>query len=446
MEERELRKPEDIDTIEVLEDEVSKILLLEDKGVIRMTIAAVIANRMDMDPVWFMLVAASSGGKTEIINALSEIEFIHEISDLTVNTFASGQKRVGQETSLLMKIQNGIMSFKDFTSIISKNREAKGEIMKQLREIYDGKYTKHTGTGDPVTWEGKIGCIAGVTEIIYQQLMDLSAMGDRFIMYSIKQPDRIKVSERTLENAHKMVEYRDHLKKCFSAFIKKCLLVVDKMDEYMLLTQEEKLELLHVADFTTRVRSAVMTDFKSGLVDFVPTPEMPMRVTAQLYALGSALVLISSVGKSNTPKNEENKRKLSSFDRLLLHKTAFDSIPRSRRDALIPLAKFKGGLSTAGLAVVLELPTPTVYKYLSQVNALGVCTRIKKGGKQGDFWKLKEVYRDVIVKLENIQVVDGMLVSEDAEKVEGDSAIDAYEKYSAEERDREIDESLDVSF
>ncbi len=438
---QELEQPENINTIEELEHEVSKVLLLEDKGIVRMTVAAVIANRMDMDAVWFMIVAPSSGGKTEIINALGSLDFIHEISDVTVNTFASGQKRVGKETSLLLKIQNGVMTFKDFTSIISKNKEAKGEIMKQLREIYDGKYVKHTGTGDTVLWEGKIGAIAGVTEVIYQFLGDMSAMGDRFIMYSVRQPDRIEVSARTLQNAHKMAEYRAHLKACFGAFIKKCLLQVDKMEKSLLLTEEEQAEMLAVADFTTRVRSAVITDFKSGLVDFVPSPEMPMRVTAQLYALGSALVVISQVGKKFMEKDKKKSESLQEFDRLLLHKTAFDSIPKSRRDVLVHLAKYRGGLTTAGLAVTLELPSPTVSKYLSQVNALGICTRMKKGGKQGDMWKLKEQFRDVIAKLEGIKVEDGVLISEQADK---DMNEDGYEQVSAEEREGEIDDTLDI--
>ena len=54
-----------------------------------------------------------------------------------------------------------------------------------------------------------------------------------------------------------------------------------------------------------------------------------------------------------------------------------------------PLAKYKGGISTAGLATVLGLQTAAIRKYLEQLNALGVCSRIKEGGTQGVFLQQK---------------------------------------------------------
>lgn len=157
-----------ITTFKQLEEEYKKIFLIKDEGIIRLLIATVIGNYLPIDPIWLMIVAASSGGKSELMLSLNKVgETIVPISDLTTNTFASGQTRTGKETSLLHKMKPGsVLVFKDFTSILSKNRESKGEIMAQLREIFDGKYTKRTGTGDDIVWEGKIGAIAGSTENI----------------------------------------------------------------------------------------------------------------------------------------------------------------------------------------------------------------------------------------------------------------------------------------
>ena len=153
----------DIKHFSDLQKEFEKTFLFKDTGVLRLMCATVIANQMDLDPVWLFLVASSSGGKSELISSLNDIEveghnLIFPISDLTSNTFASGQKRTGKETSLLFKMPSGsIMTFKDFTSILSKNREARAEIVGQLREIYDKEYTKRTGTGDDIVWRGKLG-------------------------------------------------------------------------------------------------------------------------------------------------------------------------------------------------------------------------------------------------------------------------------------------------
>jgi len=428
--EEKLLKPEEIVTIELLEKEVEKVFLLADKGLVRMVVATVIANRMDLDPVWLLLVAPPSAGKTEMISAISGLDFVHPISDLTVNTFASGQKKTGKETSLLLKMNNGLMAFKDFTSVLSKNKDAKKEIMSQLREIYDGEYVKRTGTGDDITWKGKVGAIAGCTEIIYRHLEEMSAMGDRFIMYNIDLPDRMEVGRRALSNAGDIQAKRDHLKACFTHFIN---LVINTMDmgEEVNLSPEMREELLVVADFATRVRSAVLTDFKSGLVDFVPSPEMPMRVTAQLYTLASGFIAINKANPHLRPDALAHKGQLTEPEKKLLFKTAFDSIPKTRRSALSPLAKYRDGISSAGLATYLDLPTPSVGKYLAQVNALGICTRLKKGGAQGDMWKMKEEYRKIMIKLEDIEIVEGSLLS--------DSVSDEDEDYSS-ELDRFMDD------
>ena len=422
-------EPETITTIELLEQEVNKVLLLADPGVVRAMVAAVIANRMDLDPVWLLLVAGSSAGKTELLMGLSELDFIHLISDLTVNTFASGQKRPGKETSLLMKMNNGIMMFKDFTSILSKNKEAREEIMKQLREIFDGQYVKRTGTGDDIDWNGKMGALAGCTESIYRYLEEMSMMGDRFIMYSIEAPNRLDAARRAMNNAEGMREKRAHLKQCFSFFIN---YVIERLgDVSPEISTEDQEEFLIVSDFAALARSAVLTDMRTGLVDFVPTAEMPMRIAAQLYTVASAL---NAINRVSDPQYEGS---IGPTERKILYKMAFDSIPRSRRDALFPLAEFRNGISTAGFAQRIGLPHLSVVKYLAQLNALGICTKVKKSGAQGDIWVMKEEYRKVMIQLDNIKVNDGTLLANnfDGDEDMNDNIMSGFDRIGNESLD-----------
>lgn len=415
--------------------------MIADKGLVRMVVATVIANRMALDPVWLLLVAPPSGGKTEMIMAISGLEFVFLVSDLTVNTFASGQKKTGKETSLLMKMNNGIIAFKDFTSILSKQKDARTAIMGQLREIYDGEYVKRTGTGDDITWRGKVGSIAGCTEAIYRYLEELSAMGDRFIMYNIEQPDRVEMSRRVLENAENMPEKREHLKACFTFFINQVIMRLETEEEDIELEEGMREELLEVSDFASRARSAVMTDFKSGLVDFVPSPEMPARMTAQLYTLASAFVAINKADPLLEKGALARKGRLTEEEKRLLFKTAFDSIPRTRRNAIYPLAQYTR-VSTAGLATLLGLPTDSVKKYLQQVNALGICTRTKKGGRQGDFWEMKKKYKDIMFKIERLEIKDNELIGEEDSSEEDDifESLDSFKK------DSQFEGTLDTTF
>ena len=420
--------PVEIKTIEQLEKEVEEFLLLGDKNVVKTIIATIIANKMQLSPVWLLLVAPSSGGKSELIGALSGLPFIHAISDLTVNTFVSGLKRPGKETSLLFKITGGIMTFKDFTSILSKNKDARKEIMGQLREVYDGDYTKRTGTGDDIHWHGRVGAIGASTEAIYKAIGEMTQMGDRFIMYTIEQAERIDSTIRAMENAPFLVEKRNHLQNCFTSYIQYLLNHLEISGKDIEISSEIKMEILQVADFAARARSAVDIDIRTGLVDFVPSIEMPMRMITQLYNLAKAFtVMRASVPESNNLVANT----LTDDDKKILLKIAFDSIPKTRRMVLYYLAKYIKGISTAGVAVAVNLPTESIKKYLFEVNALGICERKKRKGAQGDQWIIIDSYRQVIRKVQDIVIDDGELI---AQNIDLDAELDQVMREQANEK------------
>ena len=163
----------EVRSVEELQKYWDEAFLIADRGVLWVFLATIIGNQLDMDPIWLHLIAPPSSGKTEFIDSVRFVkkngkDLVFPISDLTVNTFASGQK--GKDTSLLNEVRRGSMVvFKDFTSMISKEPVAQKAIMGQLREIYDKTYVKRTGNGKKVIWEGKIGINTGCTQVIYNQ-------------------------------------------------------------------------------------------------------------------------------------------------------------------------------------------------------------------------------------------------------------------------------------
>lgn len=387
-----------------------------------------IANQLDyLDAVWILLVAPPSSGKTECLQAFQDIKdpksrkpMFYPISDLTTNTFASGQVRTGEETSLLFKMpRGGMMSFKDFTSILSKNDDAKREIMGQLREIYDGSYVKRTGNNKDVTWKGKVGAVAGCTEIIYEHLESLSAMGDRFAMYSIVQPDRraaLKFSIKLKRDKVSKEESRDIVRAATKEYIE---YVLDGMErEELNITPETEDEIINIADFCTKVRSGVVSNEKYKSVEFVPSREMPMRLTEQLLALATAFMIMRIKEPLNQMPGDKTKEAgkydITANDLEILSKVAFDSIPIKRRMALKLLAKYKEGASTAGIASAIGYETAVVKGWLYQLNGLGICDRTKGRGAQGDMWKLRDEYVSIMVRFEHIQIQDGKLIDEKA--------------------------------
>ena len=152
-------------TIEDIEEAYNNFLHLNDTIAIRVVLAAFIANRFEShDPVWLLLVAPSSTGKTEFINGLMKVPGTHMISTVTPNTFLSGLTNRKRDPSLLTRLgPRSVLLQKDFTSILSMRPDSRAEILGQLREIYDGYYAREFGTGVSKKWEGKLGFISGCT-------------------------------------------------------------------------------------------------------------------------------------------------------------------------------------------------------------------------------------------------------------------------------------------
>lgn len=408
-------------------------LLLADRSYIKVVAATVIANQLSGNPVWLMLVAASSGGKTVVLLTLDDLEFLPGkpisffISDLTENTLASGFKSGSGDASLLSQIPSGgLLIFKDFTSLLTKRHESRDAIMGQLREVFDGQYTKRTGNKQDVEWTGKVGALAGVTTAVHEYISSMSVMGDRFVMYSIIQPDRMKLlrfvmkmrvegdsQERNLATAKsKMQEY---LKMC----------VARAADAKLNISKEDREHLMFVADFATKVRSGVIVDDHTKQVLFVPDPEMPTRLIDQLLSLGTAVSLMHTVDGDESELTEE--------DMSILYKVAFDSIPIKRRWALRELATYIQGATTAGLATKIGYETGVVKTWLAQLNALGICRRVGGGG--ADTWILNEDYVKIMETFEAVKRKEGTLIDEDADP----------DDLLAEEALRDFD-SLDIPF
>lgn len=400
-------------------------LLMKDRDVVRLTIATIIGNQMpNRRPIWLMLVAPPSSGKTTVLNSLLGLEVtksdgtvinpIMSISDITPNSFASGSIRSDKETSLLFKMPwGGVMVFKDFTSILSKAKEAKEAVMGQMREIYDGAYSKKTGTGEDITWKGKIGALGGVTQTIYSHLESLSTMGDRFMLYEIPQPDRKEALRFKLQQEEDG-KTEDIQMPIASALVHKYIQqVFDKLQTVKVkLKKEHQNEIIDVADFCTMVRSGIIMNDYTGTIVFKPEAEMPMRMFEQMLALGGTLLLMKMVDE---PENTEPYLEQSDFN--MIYKIAYDSIPVVRRIALTHLAKYSSGVDTAGLATKTNYPTKVVQGWLEQLNALGVVDRVKHAGF-GNRWRLKPEYQDIMFKLQGVKATEELLTEDNAEENE----------------------------
>src|SRR3990167_377867 len=376
-------------TFAELEAKFNEVLLIEDKGIVKLLTGIYIGNFLNADPVWVLLSGASGGGKTEFIQSFKKCKSVLTISSLTPQTFASGMSGK-KDVSLLTNLgkEPWVFTFKDFTTILQMNKDGQKEIMSQLREIYDGNYKKIFGTGKNVDWKGKIGFIAGTTPIVDMTLAGFSSMGERFIQYRLEQPDRKEDTRRSMKNTNKMTQYREELQNAFAGYMKTVVYPENPPE----LPEEISEEIVGIANFVTLARSPVIRGFdtKNEIV-YKPESEMPTRMANQLRTILQSFMVI-------------NGGEILDIDKKIIHKIAFDSISQTRRIVLRGLARFNPNeIETAELATLLGYPTETIKKYVEDLAMLGVVKRIKQGKGKADLWSLEDEWQKIMIQYDGIE-------------------------------------------
>lgn len=362
---------------------------------------------------------------TEFLNMLRGLDYTYTLSTLTGKTLFSGAKVPGKGeggASLIYKIESKIVMIKDLTSILNENVEDRKLIMSQLREIYDGHYNKEFGTGDSVNWEGRVSFLAGVTQAIHTLKANWSQMGERMLLYNLKQPDRIKQSIRAMENQEGGMIEAERLKlrammTSWGHRIKKQVVKLVEKKKVPILSKEAKVELSELSEFSTRARSDVERDWRSANKEMLEAhdPEMPGRMAAQLMNVAVSFMILRWL--------EHGKFELTDKHRKVVQAIALDSITKLKMKVMVELARYDV-IHTSGLAVKMAFPTTTIRRALEDLNALKVISRVKESGGKGDSWKFNSQYKELMLKYKKIDYKGGTLEEADEEDEIKESVLD----------------------
>jgi hypothetical protein len=355
-------------------------LFLDDDGPVYAVLAAVAANLMVGDPLWLMLVGPSSGGKTELLNAVTGLPHVHAAATLTEGALLSGtpkrEKDKASKGGLLREIGPfGILAIKDFTSILSMNRDPRAQLLAALREIYDGAWTRHVGVdgGRTLSWQGKLGLVAGCTAAIDSFHAVMATMGERFLLYRLPAIDPQEQATRALGNTGREREMRAALAGAVAGLFRG-LRLPDAPPE---LDAGEREGLVALASLTARGRSAVERDPHTREIELILDPEAPARLAQSLRRLYGGLLAIGL----DRPRAWAH-----------VVKVGLDCLPKVRRGVFGILADAGGGIctSTTEVAEALGYPTTTTRRALEDLTVHGVATRIiaPKGG--ADQWRLTD--------------------------------------------------------
>lgn len=341
----------------------------QDTDLPEIALAAYVCNRLPMENVWLIVVGPPSSGKTSALNLLTGLQGVISCGSLTVASLLSGSpKRETNEKStggLLRQIGvQGVLTFKDFSSVLGQNRDKQQETMAALREIFDGEWTRSFGSdgGKTETWKGRVGVIAAATEAIDRHQQQMALMGERFLLFRIpvNSEQSLRIARRALEEKASCMEDHSRLKKLVCGIIN----LVNVPSEPVDFPSDVNEMIISLAYFVSRCRTGIERNSCSREIESVPHPEEPARLAKQLKTLFCALILIG-----NTP--DEAWRKI--------RRVGLSSPPELRMNAILTLRGEQLPQTTTSIAKACNTPITTMRRALEDLSYLGMTVRYGSG-------------------------------------------------------------------
>jgi hypothetical protein len=330
-------------------------LALKNDNAVYVTIGTVAANLLNgRDPLWLGLIGPPSSAKTELLNSLSRLPYVHAVETFSPAGLLSGtpkgQKESGATGGTLREIGAfGIMLFMDFGSVLELRAEQRAEMMAAMRRIYDGHYTRRIGTGGGRTleWRGKAGCLFGATQAYDVHHSVAGALGDRFLLFRVETLVEGQLDKCSPEH---IGESRNIRKRLAEAVANLFASLPEPLPDPELMTNEEYAELRKVIRIVIKLRAGVMRDRIKREIDDVLDPEGPARLILSLQQLFAGLLLIGL-----------NRAKATD----IIHQIAYDSAPKIRLKAMKALTST--WQTTRIIANNIDLPTSTTKRALEDL-------------------------------------------------------------------------------
>lgn len=173
-------------------------------------------------PLWMDVVAPPSAGKTMLLSCVKDVSCVLFKSRITPAAFVSGDRSVKKDPSILGKLNNCCLVWKDFTEFLSMHFEDKERIYAAMRGAYDGH--SHTDFGNGVVRDYPdiyFTMLTGVTPNIY---LDSSvSLGERRLKFKLPRTaaeDEKQKIRRIISKQQESSEVSAKLKAVSTWFIK----------------------------------------------------------------------------------------------------------------------------------------------------------------------------------------------------------------------------------
>ncbi len=352
-----------------------KWMHLPDPEVLSVLFGAILANRMEGDPLWLFLVAPPGGSKSMILMSLAGAPLIFTTTSLTPHALVSGANFTGGgDPSLVPKLNEKVLVIKDFTTILNMPQFQRDEIFGTLRDVYDGRTEKIFGNGTHRAYDSKFGILAGVTPVIDSFAQIASTLGERFLKYRLTRKGKIDVGKDVIMKALQNIAHEGTMAKNLREIAQKALDVKmpKKMPE---MSHKMAVRIMRLAQWIASLRGVVSREKYTNEVMFKPVAEIGTRLAKQLAKLGIGIAIL------------HRKKAIDEEVFQVISRVARDTAPDRVEEIIkqLYLRTQKEYASTVDISSWCRFPSGTVVRLLQDLVLLHIV--VKDPDNQG-YWKL----------------------------------------------------------
>lgn len=293
-----------------------------------LALRAILATAKSLDietrPVWLMLIAPSSCGKSDFyLPCASGYTPHHESDDVSLAGLISGSAANRGKGVLDRMRPKGLWLFNDFTVLLNTQEDKRNVILGAHRRIYDGEYYREMD-GQKIGWTGRVHVVAACTPGIERFHRVNADLGERMIQVRVdKQPPSNDLIQKIAKQTEHHATYR---KEIVAAAAK---LVRPNIPASIDLPFEQQQAIYQWAELVANCRTSVSRNYKDEIISVGHT-EGTGRVFQQMLGLakGDAAILgQTSVSETQLP---------------LIRRIAFDCLPWNRRAVALAMPANEG--------------------------------------------------------------------------------------------------------
>ena len=306
-----------------------------------------------------LIVFAPSGSwKTTVVNSVFSSDYCDYLAEITKSSFITGwestEKKIVEDYA--PKMAKKYIVTNDFSSIQEMQKDSKGEIFSQIRQLFDGSISKRYGTGKVVSYT-KIYPFYWIICAVPQHFNDIlghQILGSRFLNYKLPSDFVLQhdIKQKAWENVNDVSKINAEINFKVVNFLRQFDKLVD--DDF----ESIKQKIFDYSEWLCIFRANGASDPYTGELVTYPEPEKPTRIIPFLRMTCTLVKTINPAYTDNELLSMCRNIVFSSIDpiRLKILKYVFDH-PES---------------STNNIREKLSLGTKTVKYHLWNLKALGV--------------------------------------------------------------------------